>query len=297
MAVGDVMLARSIGRRIERDGLLAPWEGVADAFSQADLVFANLECTISDRGTAAQKSFTFRAPPAAADSVVAAGIDVVSLANNHAIDWGVPALIDTIAALDSRGVGHAGAGVDADEAHAPVIIERNGLRIAFLAYVESLAERTGFGTRLWAAGPDSPGLAMARPAQVVRDVGAARAQADVVIVSVHGGREYRRNPSPKQRLLAQAAFDAGASLFLGHHPHVLQGFQRTDDTLAAFSLGNFVFDLFEGRSNDSVILDVTLSAAGVTDVRWIPVIVRNGFPQLAEGEDADRILTRLVQIP
>ena len=297
MAVGDVMLARSIGQRIARDGPLAPWEGVAETFSQADLVFANLECTISDRGTAAQKSFTFRAPPAAADSVVAAGIDVVSLANNHAIDWGVPALRDTIAALDGRGVGYAGAGEDAAEAHAPVIIERNGLRIAFLAYVESLAERTGFGTRLWAAAPDRPGLAMARPAQVVRDVAAARALADVVIVSVHGGREYRTNPSPKQRLVAQAALDAGASLFLGHHPHVLQGFQRTDDTLAAFSLGNFVFDLFQGRSNDSVILDVTLTAAGVREVRWIPVIVRDGFPQLAEGADADRILGRLVQIP
>lgn len=296
MAVGDVMLAQTIGRRIVRDGPLAPWAGVVDTFAAADLVFANLECTISARGTAADKSFTFRAPPEAADSLVAAGIDVVSLANNHAIDWGVPALRDTIAALDARGVGNAGAGENVDEAHDPLIVERNGLRIAFLAYVASLAERTGFVTRQWAAGPDKPGLAIARPDVVARDVVSARAVADVVIVSVHGGREYRKDPSNKQRSLAQAAMDAGASLFIGHHPHVLQGYLRTDDTLVAYSLGNFVFDQFEGRPNDSVILDVTLTADGVSEARWIPVIVRDGFPHLAEGEDADRILGRLVDL-
>lgn len=296
MAVGDVMLAQTIGRRIERDGLLAPWAGVVDTFAQADVVFANLECTISDGGTPAHKSFTFRAPPAAADSIVAAGIDVVSLANNHAIDFGVPALRDTIAALDARGVGHAGAGEDADQAHAPVIVERNGLRIAFLAYVARLSERTGFATRQWAATQDQPGLAMARPAEVARDVTAARTQADVVIVSVHGGREYHKLPARSQHAVAQAALKAGASLFIGHHPHVLQGYQRTDQTLVAFSLGNFVFDQFEGRPNDSVILDVTLTADGVSEVRWIPVVVRNGFPHLAEGEDADRILARVVDL-
>jgi poly-gamma-glutamate capsule biosynthesis protein CapA/YwtB (metallophosphatase superfamily) len=296
IAVGDVMLARTIGRRIESDGPLAPWEGVVDTFAEADVVFANLECTISTRGTPANKSFTFRAPLAAADSVAAAGIDVVSLANNHAIDWGVPALRDTIAALDSRGVGHVGAGEDADQAHAPVIVEQNGLRIAFLAYVASLAERTGFVTRQWAAGPDEPGLAIARPGLVARDVTAARAMADIVIVSLHGGRENRREPSKPQRNVAQAALEAGAALVLGHHPHVLQGYERADNTLVAYSLGNFVFDLFGARANDSVILDVTLTAAGVSEVRWIPVIVRNGFPHLAEGEDAERILGRIVEL-
>ena len=296
MAVGDVMLAQTIGRRIERDGVLAPWAGVVDTFAQADLVFANLECTISERGTPAHKSFTFRAPPDAADSIVAAGMDVVSLANNHAIDYGVPALRDTMAALGARGVSHAGAGENAAQAHAPAIIERDGLRIALLAYVARLGERTGFATRQWAAGPDEPGLAMARPALVAQDVVAARTRADVVIVSVHGGREYHRSPSRAQRSVAAAALGAGAALVIGHHPHVLQGYQLGDNTLVAYSLGNFVFDQFEGRPNDSVILDVTLTADGVSEVSWIPVMVRNGFPHLAQGEDADRILGRIPQL-
>ncbi|HYI23035.1 MAG TPA: CapA family protein, partial [Candidatus Limnocylindrales bacterium] len=96
MAVGDVMLAQSIGRRIVRKGPLAPWKKVVPYFDRADLVVANLECTISNRGTAWPKTFTFRAPIKAADSLVAAGIDVVSLANNHALDYGIPAFEDTM---------------------------------------------------------------------------------------------------------------------------------------------------------------------------------------------------------
>src|SRR5688572_9255644 len=135
MAVGDVMLAQSIGRRIVRNGPLAPWTRVKSYFDQADLVVANLECTISTRGTKWPKTFTFRAPPRAADSLVAAGIDVVSLANNHAMDYGKVAFVDTLDYLDDRGVRRAGGGMNLEEARAPLIGESNGVRIAFPRYV------------------------------------------------------------------------------------------------------------------------------------------------------------------
>lgn len=297
MAVGDVMLAQSIGRRIVRRGPAAPWAGVVGLFDQADLVVANLECTISTRGSPWPKDFTFRAPPAAADSLVAAGIDLVSLANNHALDYGVPAFEDTLALLDQHAIRHVGGGSDLGAAHAPVIIERNGLRLAFLGYVLSFAPENGFHTRQWAAGPDTPGLAIGTPEVVAREVAAAGRLADVVVVIVHGGREYSRGPNGKMRDFAQAAVNAGADLVVGHHPHVLQGYQRDAGTVIAYSLGNFVFDYFVGRPNDTAILDVTLSASGVQSLDWIPIVIERGFPRPAIGAEIPRILGRLVELP
>ena len=293
MAVGDVMLGQSIGRRIVRNGPEAPWRRVQDYFDEADLVIANLECTISRRGTPWPKDFTFRAPPAAARSLATAGIDVVSLANNHALDYGVTAFEDTLALLDQHGVGHVGGGRDVSDAHAPVIIERNGLRVAILGYVLSFAPEGGFHMRRWAAGPATPGLAIGKPDVVAREVAAARLSADVVVVIVHGGREYSSGPNRKMRDFAHAAVDAGAAVVVGHHPHALQGYERGQDTLIAYSVGNFVFDYFTGRPNDTAILDVTLTADGVRSVDWIPAVIERGFPRPAVGAEIQRVLGRL----
>lgn len=294
MAVGDLMLAQSIGRRIVRNGAHVPFQHVAHLWAGADILVANLECAISNRGTRADKRFTFRAPLAAADSLTYAGIDVVSLANNHSLDWGVPALRDTMRLLDNRGIKHAGAGENSTAAHAPVFVERNGLRIAFLGYVARMWEsHTSFYTGMWEAGATTPGVAIARPTEVARDVAAARKRADLVVVMLHAGAEYRPSPVKIQRRVARAAVAAGAALVIGHHPHVLQGFERSGGTLIAYSLGNFVFDLFTGAPNDTAIMDVTLNAQGVVRVRWIPVLIVNGFPRPATGSDATRILRRI----
>lgn len=296
MAVGDVMLAQSIGRRIVRYGAAAPWRKVVGYFDQADLVLANLECTISTRGTPWPKDFTFRAPPAAADSLVAAGIDIVNMANNHALDFGVDAFRDTLATLDSHAVSHIGGGLNERSAHAPLIVERNGLRVGFLGYVLSFAPEGGFHMREWAAGPDTPGLAVATPDVVAREVAALKPQVGVVVVTFHGGREYSRGPNRKVRDFSDAALHAGAALVIGHHPHVLQGYRRDDSTLIAYSIGNFVFDYFTGRPNDTAILDVTLSAAGVQSVHWIPIVIKDGFPRPAVGDEIPRVMGRLVEL-
>jgi poly-gamma-glutamate capsule biosynthesis protein CapA/YwtB (metallophosphatase superfamily) len=294
MAVGDVMLAQSIGRRIVRKGIHVPFQRVLPIFSQADLLVANLECAISKRGTRADKRFTFRAPLRAADSLSYAGIDVVSLANNHSLDWGVPALRDTMRLLDERGIARAGAGENSTQARAPAIVTRNGLRIGFLGYVRRMGEsRTTFNTIMWEAGPSKPGVAISRPAEVARDVAAARQKADIVVVMLHAGREYNGSPGSHQRNVARAAIEAGASLVIGHHPHVLQGYERRQNTLIAYSLGNFVFDLFEGAPNDTAILDVTLDRTGVVSLRWVPILIVNGLPRPAPDTDVNRILRRI----
>jgi poly-gamma-glutamate synthesis protein (capsule biosynthesis protein) len=297
MAVGDVMLGWQVGRKIVRKGPSAPWVHVKRYFDQADLVVANLECVISDRGQPwRSKLIHLRTPLAAADSLVAGGVDVVSVANNHALDFGPDAFEDTLDRLSDRGIGYAGGGSDAAAARAPFIVEENGVRIAFLGYVLPFSSRTTFNTREWAAGTNRPGLAIGTPAVVTADVAAARTVADVVVVMVHGGTEYRARPQAKQRAFAEAAIDAGATLVLGHHPHVLQGYAIRDGTLVAFSLGNFLFARFDGAANDSAILDVTLTAEGVTSVDWIPLVIEGGIPRPAVGPEIPRVLNRLPEL-
>ena len=170
-------------------------------------------------------------------------------------------------------------------------MEEQGLRIAFLGYVFAMSGKYDFNTRDWEAKANAVGLAIGTPDAVRRDVAAARQLADVVVVMVHGGYEYRGNPSSAQRTFANAALDAGASLVLGHHPHVLQGYAKRGDKLIAFSLGNFVFARFDGRPNDSAILDVTLTPDGVASLAWIPVVIRNdGTPRPATAAEARRIM-------
>jgi poly-gamma-glutamate synthesis protein (capsule biosynthesis protein) len=298
MAVGDLMLAQTIGRRIVRNGPLAPWTRVKQYFDEADLVVANLECVISNRGTAwPTKRFRFEAPIAAADSLVAAGVDAVTVANNHAVDFGRDAFGDTLQNLDARGVGHFGGGANVSAARAPLIIERNGLRMAFLGYVLPFSSRPAFNTRDWAATSTTPGLAIGTPEVVTQDVIAAKQLADIVIVMVHGGIEYSFRPNSGQRNFDKAAIDAGATLVIGAHPHVLQGYALENHVAIAYSTGNFVFDYFTGDPNDTAIMDVTLSANGVESIDWIPIEIQNGFPRPAVGAEISRINSHLKLLP
>lgn len=297
MAVGDVMLGWEVGRKIVRKGPSAPWVRVKPYFDEADLVVANLECVISDRGERwPSKLIHLRTPLAAADSLVAGGVDVVSVANNHALDFGPEGFADTLSRLDDRGIGYAGGGADEAAAHAPFIAEENGVRIAFLGYVLPFSSRTTFNTREWAAGTNRPGLAIGTPEAVRADVTAARVEADVVVVMFHGGLEYRGRPNGAQRAFAAAAIDSGAALVLGHHPHVLQGYARREGTLVAFSLGNFLFARFDGAANDTAILDVTLTPDGVTSVDWIPLVIEGGVPRPAVGAEIPRVMGRLPKL-
>jgi poly-gamma-glutamate synthesis protein (capsule biosynthesis protein) len=245
---------------------------------------------------AGSSAIHLRSPLAAAGALAAGGVDVVSVANNHALDFGAEAFTDELSRLDAVGVAYAGGGEDAAAAHRPIVVEENGLAVAFLGYVLPFSSNTSFHTRDWQAGPSRPGLAIGTPEAVQADVAAARLVADVVVVMVHGGLEYRRRPMNKQLNFAAAALGAGASLVLGHHPHVLQGYMHQDGKLAAFSLGNFVFARFDGASNDSAILDVTLDAGGVASLSWLPVAIVRGIPRPATGDDAARILARLPEL-
>lgn len=296
-AVGDVMLARSVGERIVNDGPSVPFAGVESILAPADLAVANLECVITDRGVPQPKAYTFRAPAAAADSLSLAGLDVIGLANNHSLDYGPEALADTLDLLDERGIAAVGAGTLAT-AHAPAVVERHGLRVAFLSFVDVPVEsRSGFDTRNWIATESALGVAWADPDQIAAHVSRARPLADVVVVLIHFGWEGRTTPSEAQRAEARAAIDAGASLVLGAHPHVLQGVERYGGGLIVYSLGNFVFDGFEGLENYSAIFHATLTPEGVGDYGFTPVVIEGGLPRLATSEESPAILAMLGELP
>lgn len=276
-AVGDVMLARSLAWRMEHDGPGVPFEHVGDVLRGADIAVANLEMAISERGTAEAKTYTFRAGPIAADALAGAGIDVVGLANNHALDFGVDALLDTMGHLGERGIAHAGAGSNVDAARAPAIVEVGGLRIALLSYTDIPGAH-------WAATEDGAGVAWLDVGGVRADVAGARATADHVVVLYHFGIEGSTGVSGSQREQARAAIDAGATLVLGTHPHVWQEIEEYSGGLIAYSLGNFVFDGFDGAANETAILLIELDAGGVVSWELVPAEIVDGIPRLRAEE-------------
>ena len=296
MAVGDVNLAWHVGDRIAAEGPDFVFRDVAGLLSVADVAIANLECSLSDRGEPwPGKEEHFAAPAAAADALLGAGIDVVSMANNHVLDFGPEGLSDSLALLDERGIAHIGAGEDAAAARRPLVVEINGLKIALLAYVLPFSSKAGFNTRTWAARADMAGVSIGRPQTVRDDVAAARQLADVVVVIIHSGGEFRRVPKHNQVAIASAAVEAGASLVIGHGPHNLQGFSRDPvaGTLIAYSIGNFVFDEYVGRQNMTAVLNVLLTADGVQSVDWMPIQIEGGLPRPAVGTEIDRIMEQI----
>jgi poly-gamma-glutamate synthesis protein (capsule biosynthesis protein) len=300
--VGDISLARQVVDRMQAGGAGYPYALIAPLMD-ADAGFANLEGALTERGAPWPKGYNFRTPPRFASGLLPANFGVVTLANNHAMDYGAVGLTDTIDALDAAGVRHAGAGVNALQAHIPAIVEKNGLRVAFLAYVATPDEGGGFSIRAWEAGASTPGLALGTPAGIAADVAAARRIADFVVVAVHAGDEYRATPNATQRALAQAAMDAGADAYIGAHAHVVQPVEQRGRQLIAWGLGNFIFDLDEvdlaniPQPRVSLILKVTLTkGAGVTAWKAIPVTqdANEDRPRPATPAEAavlDRLIT------
>lgn len=235
--VGDIMLDDGPGQAIAagRDPL-APF---ATLLAEADYRIGNLECPIATVGQPMDsKIYNFRAHPRVL-SVLKGRFDALAVSNNHSGDYGQAAFLETLDHLKSIGVASFGGGRNLTEAHAPLWIEKNGLRIAVLGYNE-------FKPRSFEAGPHWPGIAWSEDSHVVADIRAARAAgADLVIPFMHWGWENEPAPDARQRQLARLMIDAGAAAVVGGHPHVTQGTETYRGKPIIYSLGNFVFDGFD----------------------------------------------------
>ncbi|MHB8757938.1 MAG: CapA family protein [Bacillota bacterium] len=276
---GDILLDRGVARQIEAHGLSYPLEGVASLLRAADLAFANLEGPITDQGGPLPKEFVFRAPPKAALALKRAGLDLVSLANNHTFDYGPEGLADTVARLEGQGVATVGAGPDRATARRSRVIELRGLKLAFLAF-------NGFPNEVLAPVLTEPSVAALETETMTDEVAAARRQADMVIVSLHWGEEFSQVPTEGQRRLAREIIDAGATLVIGHHPHVLQPIEEYHGGLIAYSLGNLVFDQNRPETAQSALLMVRLDHTGLRGWDVIPLTISECRPRPATGPAA-----------
>jgi poly-gamma-glutamate synthesis protein (capsule biosynthesis protein) len=292
-ASGDVLADRLVGAFIDKNGGEAVFADVRPLLETADLAFVNLECPLSERGTRdPHKEYTFLGRPALVDGLVSAGIDVVSLANNHAVDFGRSALLDTIQRLSKAGVNHVGAGADLEAARAPALLITPAGVVAFLAFTEII--HPGFP-----ATAERPGINPATDRKkLLAAIASADEKADFVVVSFHWGKEYTRQPSRDQRSLAHQAIDAGADLILGHHPHVLQGLELYRERLIAYSLGDFVWDHYSRETGETVVLRVAMTLGEPPAIEATPVYLddNTGVPAPVTGNAADRILGRLTKL-
>jgi len=269
MALGDIWLARQVAEAIERHGVDHPFARIASTLQTADVVLGNLESPVSTRGQPAEnKEVTARAAPEYLDGLVSAGIHVVTLANNHIMDFGRPALEDTLRFLNARGIRHLGAGLSPGEAARPLLMKVKEMIISFHAYL------------CW--GEDSRrsrGPAGWNRTRVAQALDRARRQADAVIVSLHGGAIFQDYPTVEFIRMAHWAVDHGADAVIGHHPHVIQGIERYRRGVIAYSLGNFLFDSYQqelpdDRTRQGLILRLDLHKNGPPRCRYRPIPVR-----------------------
>lgn len=288
--------------------------GVRAQLQGADIAFANLESPLSTRGKPVplkfrggrlmHREYIFGADDSGAQMLDNAGIDVVSLANNHMMDYGATALADTLGSLQKRGIAAAGAGANAAAAR-PTVVERRGLKVAFVALVsgETLPGSAGFEATAQTAGlmfarDDGTGAPDMATRNRLRDaIETARSRADVVAVSVHWGTEFRAEPNPFQRALAHFAVDAGADFVVGHHPHCLQGVEVYGGKPIFYSLGNFVFHSTLEKSARSGIARLEVTRNGVQSAAFAPVWVWEAHPQAAHPRiaEASNLLRTLSQ--
>jgi poly-gamma-glutamate capsule biosynthesis protein CapA/YwtB (metallophosphatase superfamily) len=290
-ASGDVLGDRGVGLFIDKKGAAPVFANVRPLFEAASIAFVNLEGPISDKGSRATwKEYTFRGRTELAEGLASAGIDVVSLANNHSNDYGTKALLDTFVRLREAGVHYAGAGADAAAASAPSLLITPAGMVAVLAFTDIIPG--GF-----AAGSDTPGVNVTTPdrKKMIAAVTKACKKAKFVIVSFHWGDEYKGRPNQTQRELAHAVIDAGADLVLGHHPHVLQGMEIYKDRLIAYSLGDFVWDHYSQETGETVILQVAIPGKGAPSFELIPIYLDEvtGVPSPVTGDHAASILKRM----
>ena len=270
--VGDIMLAERPGQLIAqgRD----PFFYVRSIFRAADIRIGNLECAVSQKGKAEDKTYTFRAHPRVI-TTLKKYFDAVSVANNHAGDFGPVAFEDMLYQLEKKQLAYFGGGRTLRAAHEPYLTTVKGKKIAVLGY-------DGFFPRSFEALEDRAGVAWLDPDFIVADIKRAREvhRADWVIVVPHWGWEYEKIASSQQQTLAHLMIDSGADAVVGGHPHVTQNIEIYKNKPIIYSLGNFVFNGFHDKETTTgwiALLTLTANA----EVKWKTITVRldkNGVP-------------------
>lgn len=276
--VGDIMLDGGPGHAFENG--TDPFAATDGLLLSADITVGNLECVLGRGGSQVLKPYTFRGPAAAA-TTLARYFSALSVANNHSLDFGPDGLTASLEILAGAGVPAVGGGPTLAAARRPLVLERNGLRVALLA-------ANGFRPEESAASATTAGVAPLVAEDLLADVAAARREADVVVPFVHWGPELVAQPREVDRLLARRLIDAGASAVVGAHPHVTQTVDTHAGRPIVYSLGNFVFDYFPGDPAvwTGWVAILTCRADGTVDLETHAVeLDRTGLPHPVRDDD------------
>jgi hypothetical protein len=272
--VGDVNLDPDYLPTLRTLGYEAVWGGIRDTFAEADLVLANLECAPTRGGTGQPKQFVFRCELDALPAMRDAGVDVVSLANNHSGDYGVPAMVEGVDNVEAAGIVAVGVGADEAEAYTPRVVEIAGWRIAILGFGGVVPEPS------WTARGALPGQATGYdPARMAEAVALAREDADLVIATVHWGAEGALEPRPEDVVKAEAMIGAGADVVFGHHAHRLQPLEEVDGAPVFWNLGNFVWPRLSQAGATTAVAEWIVDPDGTVTSCLLPVeIDERGVP-------------------
>ncbi len=291
--LGDYLPAASAAPVIRRRGYSYTFGGVRDTLQESDIIFLNLETPLSNGGKPHEKKkYVFRAGPEAAQAMRSVGVRVVSLANNHTMDYGPDALDDTLKSLRSAGIAHVGAGKTLNEASMPAAFRIRNINTAFLAFSNT------FPREFWAK-KESPGTFFGSDWAVKRAVKAASGTGPL-IVSFHWGEELARQPKEYQIYLAHLAIDSGADLVVGHHPHVPQPIEIYRGRPILYSLGNFSFGSYSSNATEGLMVKAFIRADGTSSrLEIYPLLVDNARvafkPLLLSGSEGRAVFDSITE--
>jgi hypothetical protein len=291
IAVGDIMLGGRAKKAVAEFGPDYPFDGVLPLLRKAPIVLGNLEGPFAEKARRQERNFSYRVDVRLASSLSRAGINVVTLANNHLMDCGRSGVLETLDALSDASVFALGAGTNEQAAHEPVILQAGKMRIGLLGY---------YWNRRTAATADRPGSAMDPPEALDADIRGLREHADRIVVTFHWGVPYEREPSLEDRTKARFAVDSGADAVVGHHPHMVQPFEIYRGSPIFYSVGNFAFG--SGNSRAEGLLVGLRFEDYKTVANIYPLYVKNRDPRVnyqpkvLAGRAAERVLTELMKI-
>ncbi|RJE89798.1 CapA family protein [Paenibacillus sp. 1011MAR3C5] len=291
--VGDMMPGEYINRILLEKGYDFPYQNVLFYLSEPDIMAGNLELPITTRGTPIEGTpYVHKGSPDALPAIRDAGFDVLSLANNHAMDQGLEGMHDTMKHLQEAGIGYMGVGNNDAEAFAPYIMETKGFKVAYIG-VSGVIPFTHLK-----ADRNTPGIAETyETTRTVAAIASAKEEADLVIVMVHWGEDAADKPKNLHRSYAREYIDAGADIVIGSHPHVLQGFENYNGKWIAYSLGNFVYATNpKSPQGDTGVLDAVCNKTGDCTLKFNPMNVIGSQPAPLEGEAKQQLLERLSSI-
>lgn len=291
MAVGDIMLGDSpmcygfgVGSKIQTHGVGFPFEHVSELLNTSDITLGNLEVAVSsfDEKKNTFREIQYRGQPSSVSGLSASGFNILSLATNHIMQHGKAALEETLTLLDKCHIQSTGIEWPERGVENACIKEIHGIKVGILNY--NLRPQQYFiDAPLWR-----------EPTQelMIDEVRGLAAKSELVIVCLHWGDEFVDHPSSKQVELGRALIDAGARVIIGHHPHILQGIESYNGGLIAYSLGNFVFDMWQARLRESGILEILYdSENNTTNYNFIPVYINDYCqPRPLDGEERMRAL-------